>query len=180
MKRLSSLPELPKLHSPAFNRLHHICLLWIDYLRVETEAEKQELLCQAVSHIVLLHPQGDEGEEVVAQVWQAVHRRGRAYIETDAGQNYVVAADGGKFAMFASLTGTKIPVQPGIWEAKDGSRLNVYRVEKFARLLCISATDPKLPEITGYARDEAEEWEGHLPCDTKTIRKMGPWNYICE
>lgn len=64
---------------PGFDRLHHVCQLWVDYLTTEGEAEKQQLLHDAARHMMLIQPRGDEGEEVLEQVWNAIRRRGRVY-----------------------------------------------------------------------------------------------------
>ncbi|AVA38303.1 MULTISPECIES: hypothetical protein [Cupriavidus] len=101
MQRLTPLPDSRPQDASGFNRLHHVCLLWVDYLRAASEAEKQALLYEAVSQLVLFGPRGDEGEEVFKQVWQAIRRRehGRVYIKTDVGRNAAVATDDGRFSM---------------------------------------------------------------------------------
>lgn len=178
MKRLSQPLGSPQVHKPNFNRLHRVCLVWIDYLRAETEAEKQALLFEAACHIMLMRPCGDEGEEVFEQVWQAIRRRkdGRAFMETNEGRNYVEAYPNNKFATFTSLTSVKIPVQAGVWRSRDGTHLHVYRVEDFAGLLCVSPES--IEGDISRARAEAADWDGHLPCDSQSIRSMGPWDYV--
>ena len=105
MQRLTLLPDARPQDASGFNRLHHVCLLWVDYLRAANEADKQALLYEAVSHLVLFGPRGDEGEEVFKQVWQAIKRREHrcVYIETDVGRNAAVAADDGRFSMHRVL-----------------------------------------------------------------------------
>ncbi|ELT46647.1 hypothetical protein [Brucella intermedia] len=180
MKRLSPLAGSAQMHTSDFNQLHHACLLWVDYLRAETEVEKQAFLYEAASHLVLVRPRGEEGEEVIQQVWNAIHRRqdNRAYIEGDEGQYFVEAVRDGKFATFRSLADTKIPVQDGIWKSKDGAQLEVYRVQEFSGLLCVWAANVALSQVSAEAQAEATNWNGHLPCDTSIIRGMGPWNYV--
>lgn len=96
--------------------LHRACLLWIDYLRAETEREKQAYLYEAACQFVQVSPRGDEGEEVIQQVWQAIRRRelGRAFIDTGLGQDFVVATDDGRFAIYHSLPNVKVPMRDGV------------------------------------------------------------------
>lgn len=101
MKR--HVPERsPTLDEPNFTHLHRACLLWVYYLRAESEAKKQAFLYEAAKHLMMVQPCGDEGEQVYVQVWDAIRRRemGRAYIETKVGFNYVQAKDDGGFDTF--------------------------------------------------------------------------------
>jgi len=75
MPRLAPSVDSRPQDASGFNRLQHVCLLRVDYLRAADETEKQALLYEAVSHLVLFGPRGDEGEEVFKQVWQAFKRR---------------------------------------------------------------------------------------------------------
>lgn len=43
MQRLTPLPDTRPQDALGFNRLHHVCLLWVDYLRAVSEAERQAL-----------------------------------------------------------------------------------------------------------------------------------------
>lgn len=55
---------------------------------------------------MLVQPCGDEGEQVYAQVWEAIRRRelARVSIKTKAGFNYVEATDDGGFSPFKVIT----------------------------------------------------------------------------
>lgn len=67
------------MKDPAYNPLHYAYLLWVDYLRASTEADKQQLLVDAAA-ILTVYPQcGREGEEIIALLAQAITSRGRAY-----------------------------------------------------------------------------------------------------
>lgn len=77
--RLAPLSESRPQDQPGFNRLHHVCQLWVDYLTTKLEAEKHQLLHEAVVHLTHYRQQGDEGEEVVQHIWSAVRRRGMVY-----------------------------------------------------------------------------------------------------
>ncbi|WP_155293372.1 hypothetical protein [Comamonas testosteroni] len=79
-----------------FNRLHHICQLWVDYLTADKEASKHKILYETVSHIFHYRKSGAEGEEVLSQVWSAVSKRGRAF---DDSRNWVEAQDNGWFRL---------------------------------------------------------------------------------
>lgn len=101
------VPEpLPEPDEPGFNGLHRACLLWVYYLRAESEVKKQALLYEAARHLMLVQPCGDEGEQVYAQVWEAIRRRelARVSIKTKAGYNYVEATDEGGFSTFKVIT----------------------------------------------------------------------------
>ncbi|WP_145926125.1 hypothetical protein [Shinella sp. HZN7] len=97
------VPEpLPEPDDPSFNDLHRACLLWVYYLRAESEVKKQAFLYEAARHLMVLEPCGDEGEQVYAQVWEAIRRRelARASVKTNAGYKYVEATDEGSFSAF--------------------------------------------------------------------------------
>jgi hypothetical protein len=67
------------MEDQAYNPLHYAYLLWVDYLRASTEADKQQLLVEAASTLTVYGACGREGEEIVALVAQAINRRGRVY-----------------------------------------------------------------------------------------------------
>lgn len=97
------VPEpLPEPDEPGVNQLHRACLLWVYYLRADSEVKKQALLYEAARHLMLVQPCGDEGEQVYAQVWEAISRRelARVYVKTKAGYNCVQATDEGGFSTF--------------------------------------------------------------------------------
>jgi len=77
--RLAPPEDSQPQDQPGFDRLHHVCQLWVDYLTTEAETEKQQLLHDAARHMMLVGPRGDEGEEVFDQVWKAIRRRDRVY-----------------------------------------------------------------------------------------------------
>lgn len=83
------------------DHLHLACLSFAHYLGAKTEVKKQACLYEAANHLMLL-PGGEEGDEVYVQVWEAIRGRalGRAYIETDAGYNFIQATDAGGFNPF--------------------------------------------------------------------------------
>jgi hypothetical protein len=62
----------------SYNPLHYAYLLWVDYLRAPNEADKQQLLVEAVSTLTVYRQCGHEGEELIALVAHAIKRRGRA------------------------------------------------------------------------------------------------------
>ena len=49
----------------------------MDYLRADNETDKEQFLFEAASTLTVYAPRGDEGEEVLGQVAQAIRRRGR-------------------------------------------------------------------------------------------------------
>lgn len=180
MQRLSPPSDSRPQDEPGYNRLHHVCLLWVDYLRATDEADKQGFLYEAATNLVVLYPRGDEGEEVFHQVWRAIQSRphARAYIKTESGRNAVEACEGGKFATLQILADTNYPVQEGIWQSAKGTLLEVYRRQGYGGLLCVWGANVGLASVAEKAKREAARWQGHLPCDTDVIRNLGPWNYV--
>ncbi|WP_176042839.1 hypothetical protein [Burkholderia stabilis] len=77
---------------PGFNRLHHICQLWVDFLTADDESQKHKILFETVSHLMLCRSDGAEGEDVIRQVWSAVRKRGRVY---QNGRRWAEAHDDG-------------------------------------------------------------------------------------
>jgi hypothetical protein len=63
MKRHAPV-EAPIRDDSNFTHLHRACLLWVYYLRADSEAKKQAFLYEAAKHLMLLQPCGDEGELV--------------------------------------------------------------------------------------------------------------------
>ena len=98
--------QTPIRDDPNFTHLHRACLLWVYYLRAESEVKKQAFLYEAAKHLMQLQPCGDEGEQVYVQVWEAMRRRekGRAYVETKVGYNFVQATDEGGFSTSRVVT----------------------------------------------------------------------------
>nr|WP_280971448.1 hypothetical protein [Cupriavidus gilardii]WDE72687.1 hypothetical protein [Cupriavidus gilardii] len=177
MQRLAPCPDSRPQDEPGFNRLHHVCLLWLDYLRAESEKERHALLYEATTHLVLYQRRGEEGEEVIDQVWRAIRRRDRVYVETSAGWNYARATDDGKIATFMCLTNIHYPVCEGMWQSVQG-RVEVYRVADYGDLLCVSGASVAFASVTEKAKRTADEWEGHIPCDSEVMRSLGPWSYV--
>lgn len=98
--------EAPIRDDPNFTHLHRACLLWVYYLRAESEVKKQAFLYEAAKHLMRVQPCGDEGELVYVQVWDAIRRRemASAHVETKVGYNYVQAKDDGSFSHAKVLT----------------------------------------------------------------------------
>ena len=98
--------QTPIRDDPKVTHLHRACLLWVYYLRAESEVKKQAILYEAAKHLMVVQPCGDEGELVYVQVWDAIRRRemARAYVETKVGYNYVQAEDDGGFSSSRVLT----------------------------------------------------------------------------
>jgi len=69
-------PREAAMEDAAYNPLHYAYLLWVDYLRASTEADKQQLLVELVSTLIVYGQCGREGEELIAIVATAIKSRG--------------------------------------------------------------------------------------------------------
>lgn len=84
---------------PGFDRLHHVAQLWVDYLTARTEPLKQAILYEAAANLQHLHRYGDEGEEVIALIENAIRERGQVYGATNSRKVWATVADG-SFALW--------------------------------------------------------------------------------
>ena len=174
MHRLTPPADSRPQDAPGFNRLHHVCLLWIDYLRALTETERQAFLYEAASHLVLFSPHGDEGEEVFKQVWQAIRRRdhGRFYIETDAGRNAAVATDDGRFSMHRSLHIHRSLLPKASGGPQTG--LCWKSIEYLSTPVCFACGKPISRLRPWQKRRRAKQVSGKATCRA-TLRSCVPW-----
>lgn len=57
-----------------------------------------------------------------------------------------------------------VPNSPGIWEAEDGTQIDVYPLEPVNNILCVWAGDVGINLNTTDVWS-TDEWLGHIPVD---------------